>query len=1233
MECTNFNKKQLAEIVLDYWYTMEFLSQDSYPNSKKICNQDVQSTKSPMAFLRLYESENLLGKIKQEVKNHQKQDYGNLTVYIGRVQREACTACIAQALGAANNESQEKNRDKIAWASLQLTPEGKYKRYSLSLSPVLWALRQVSCDRDVTHAHNCLNRDIYDNDIKQLEAECFGQHMRENLLVGMKDIVKLASVIEYRYLRGYVENTDNEQDIREKIYAVSFQMFSDKRTDQEDENDIKLNHDFFSNEIKYILEQIRNGHLEQMGPMGKELLAYITAPYEADNRSNNRFDLITPEGSQRTQFLNLLNDILAVENAPLGKWPSRFMPAFMQQVAINLAVGKGRSQAFMAKGAIFSVNGPPGTGKTTLLKEIIVSNVVERAILLAQYEEPDEAFDPHIFPYEADDSYHINQWYSFKNDKLNNYSTLVTSCNNAAVENISKELPKNVKNDLKPLDGDSKELKYMLEQTQKLFDAEAYDTEENAYGMYAHELHRDICFTKYARNLLNDKEAWGLAAVALGNKKNLTYFYNKVLKPMGEQYFKDGHTAKSQITLYRQARQEFNQQLNVVEKIQKSLGIAGHLHRQLSSAKQNRIEIAQKYKEASTAGIQTIHKAEQYQRELAAYIISQEADIRTIEKEIDALENDLAIIDAKTRKVDEEIHCVLQEELSARRSANMFTKLFQKAKYQAALKLADADKHKAEQLEEERQTLNAKIEEVAQQICLARKQIEKARNAIEKTEQEKDELSAKIITEEQTINGYKGMLDAENEQIQYLQSEYEAAVTKFTGNDDVDTGVVLDEVFITKLLSENAQESATAHVDNPWFTQRYNREREKLFACAMRLTKEFIAASNACQSNLVILGQYWGFRQTKQQKRIRFSEKDTQEFVPSLLQTLFLMVPVVSSTFASVGSLMRDAKRPGVIGLLIVDEAGQAPPQAALGALYRSRKAIIVGDPKQVEPVVTDDLIQLKKAFNDQRLEPYKRKSISVQSFADSLNPYGAFLNDNANEPDWVGCPLVVHRRCISPMYDISNRLSYNGIMKQQTRLPAPKLENEFIYNHSAWIQVEGYEKGNKDHFVNEQGKKVCELLEIAFEKTPNPSLYIISPFTTVVTGIKKYIQCYCNEHSQKGIATKIDQGYMLDSLQKRIGTVHTFQGKEANEVILLLGCDTGSGASGAIEWVNTNIVNVAATRAKYRLYVVGDASAWKKSHCVDMMRKIMQETSNSSNIISSERNGQAPKIGWPKEY
>ena len=65
------------------------------------------------------------------------------------------------------------------------------------------------------------------------------------------------------------------------------------------------------------------------------------------------------------------------------------------------------------------------------------------------------------------------------------------------------------------------------------------------------------------------------------------------------------------------------------------------------------------------------------------------------------------------------------------------------------------------------------------------------------------------------------------------------------------------------------------------------------------------------------------------------------------------------------------------------------------------------------------------------------------------------------------------------------------------------------------------------------------------------------------------------------------------DWLDNNIGTVHTFQGKEAKVVIYMLGCQSDDSANGAIKWVNANNVNVAFTRAREYIYVIGDAVKW----------------------------------------
>ena len=65
-----------------------------------------------------------------------------------------------------------------------------------------------------------------------------------------------------------------------------------------------------------------------------------------------------------------------------------------------------------------------------------------------------------------------------------------------------------------------------------------------------------------------------------------------------------------------------------------------------------------------------------------------------------------------------------------------------------------------------------------------------------------------------------------------------------------------------------------------------------------------------------------------------------------------LLVPVISTTLASAESMFAVCG-PGTIGWLLLDEASQAMPQAAAGILNRARRAVILGDPRQLMPVVT----------------------------------------------------------------------------------------------------------------------------------------------------------------------------------------------------------------------------------------------------------------------------------------
>ena len=375
----------------------------------------------------------------------------------------------------------------------------------------------------------------------------------------------------------------------------------------------------------------------------------------------------------------------------------------------------------------------------------------------------------------------------------------------------------------------------------------------------------------------------------------------------------------------------------------------------------------------------------------------------------------------------------------------------------------------------------------------------------------------------------------------------------------------------------------TCQYENPWAIEALDVEREILFIKALNLRKEFLQSSRFVRDNIKILFHLWGYRDQNAQD-INFSEDTKYEIYNDLFQTLSMVIPVISTTFASVGTFLRYINEPEKIGLLIVDEAGQATPQNMVGVLYRSKHAVVVGDPLQVEPVVT-----VPKYFNeiisDYELDQYFSQKESVQTFADRMNPIGSYIsNENTDSGKlWVGCPLLVHRRCLEPMFSISNRLSYDSTMINQTKKDN-KFEKVAMFDKSYWFNIKGEDKG-KNHSVEEQAQFVVNVIKNKKAENEKYKVYVISPFSTVV----KRINALLKENDIKDIDC---------------GTVHKFQGKQAEEVFFVLGCSLKT--KGAVNWVNANIVNVAVTRAKFRLYIVGDRELWLGNRNFEIAQELL---------------------------
>lgn len=364
---------------------------------------------------------------------------------------------------------------------------------------------------------------------------------------------------------------------------------------------------------------------------------------------------------------------------------------------------------------------------------------------------------------------------------------------------------------------------------------------------------------------------------------------------------------------------------------------------------------------------------------------------------------------------------------------------------------------------------------------------------------------------------------------------------------------------------------------SPWLNAAASRARDTLFEAAMELHRAFIdAAAKPLRHNLGLLMDSFGVRS--------FGSPEKDAIIPYLWSSLFLTVPVVSTTFASIGRMFGRLE-PNALGWLLIDEAGQALPQAAVGAVMRCKRAVVVGDPLQIEPVVVlpDQLTEaICREFRIDETR-FNAPAASAQTLADAATPCFSSFETKTGSRE-VGVPLLVHRRCADPMFSISNSIAYENLMVQAK---APKQSRIMdVLGPSAWHHIEGE---GQDKWCELEGEQVLQMLLRLKRAGIKPNIYIITPFVIVQDRLRERIRT-------SGILTDwVENPYHWP--YERIGTVHTVQGREAEGVILVLGAPLAR-QTGARGWAGglPNLLNVAISRAQEVLYVVGNRDLWKKS-------------------------------------
>jgi AAA domain len=366
----------------------------------------------------------------------------------------------------------------------------------------------------------------------------------------------------------------------------------------------------------------------------------------------------------------------------------------------------------------------------------------------------------------------------------------------------------------------------------------------------------------------------------------------------------------------------------------------------------------------------------------------------------------------------------------------------------------------------------------------------------------------------------------------------------------------------------------------PWITAEHDRCRAEVFVAAMALHRAF-AAARPLRDNLALAIDLVNGRLDPG------ASGAGGRMASDLWASFFLVVPVVSTTFASFGRLFRGLGREA-LGWLFIDEAGQAQPAHAVGALWRARRALVIGDPRQIPPVVTLPQAVYERLRDRSGVDASWDPTVSsVQAVADRANPVGTRLRDGT----WLGCPLRLHRRCASPMFDISNAIAYDGLMVSAVGdRPSPVGD---VLGPTRWVDVRG--RLAVEHWIEAEGEELATLLDPllreAFVHGRRPDVFVISPFRSVALRARRLFR-----QRARDLAGGRPPPAVADWLDRGIGTIHTFQGKEAEAVALLLGGNPSR--PGARRWAGEmpNILNVAVTRARLRLYVVGNRAAWRRA-------------------------------------
>lgn len=266
---------------------------------------------------------------------------------------------------------------------------------------------------------------------------------------------------------------------------------------------------------------------------------------------------------------------------------------------------------------------------------------------------------------------------------------------------------------------------------------------------------------------------------------------------------------------------------------------------------------------------------------------------------------------------------------------------------------------------------------------------------------------------------------------------------------------------------------------------------------------------------------------------------------------------------------------PGVFDIVVFDEASQCDIASALPLLYRAKSVVVIGDPKQLGHIsgLRKGHDQALLARHD-LLAGYAHWAYAHQSL------FGLAASQVSGDET---LHLVDHHRCHGDIISFSNTEFYDGRLRIATRhdrLRRPDRSQPGI----RWVDVSGrVSRPEAGGAINaaEAHAVVGALRELVLGEGYAGTLGVVTPFRAQANAIAQLVS---RDAELSAVLAKRE--FLAD-------TVHRFQGDE-RDVIFFSPVVAEGVSPGAIGFLraNGNLFNVAITRARAQLVVVGDIGA-----------------------------------------